>query len=358
MTVTNINGVRLPPLVAFVVALAWAQATSADAPVETSDQDPVATPLGTFSCVLAGTETQFVYEVTHVDAARVRVDWTFLVNRQPVGRGVVVPDVVNANGTRRMAIPLKIPSVNPGVVLSATLRLTFTLGVKNLNLERPLFIFHPDPFYGMKSLPAQANIQLLDISGETAKVFNQSSIPFRRLPSVSSIDGLTAGTLIVGEGTDFDEQHGLNDSLIEASGRGVCVLVLAPAAKSAAIVSADILNSGRLRRVEFRSQDVLHDFDKRFDTSAWSKSRNTMSTLKLQPIHKEAVIGVTEADNGWPWLELNVVGQKSAGNQTSFIVCGFGVIRHWHTAPVPRYVFAKVLQKFVESQNSSSKERD
>ena len=176
----------------------------------------------------------------------------------------------------------------------------------------------------MKSLPAQADIQLLDISGETSKAFDESSIPFRRLTSISSIDGLTAGTLIVGEGTDFDEQHGLADALIEASGRGVYVLVLAPAAKSAAIVSADILNSGRLRRVEFRSQDVLHDFDKRFDTSDWSNSRNIESTVKLHAIHNEAVIGIAENANGWPWLELNVMGSKSAGNQTNFVVCGFG----------------------------------
>ena len=358
MAIDHLNRLFLVPLIAIVVALAWVRTTAAADAEETSGQQLNATPLGTRSCVLAGAETQFVYELTHVDAARVRVDWTLLVDRQLIGRGVVVPDVVNAKGTRTVTIPLAIPSVRPGVVLSATLRLTLTTGAKSLTVDRPLFIYHPDPFSGMKSLPAQADIQLLDISGETSKVFDDSSISFRRLPSISSIDGLSAGTLIVGEGIDFDEQHGLADALIEASGRGVYVLVLAPAAKSAAIVSADILNSGRLRRVEFRSQDVLHDFDKRFDTSDWSNSRNVESTVKLQAIHNDAVIGIAENANGWPWLELNVTGPKSSGKQTNVIVCGFGVIRHWRTTPVPRYLLAEVLQQFVESNSGSSKERD
>jgi hypothetical protein len=352
------NRPSLLPLLAIVVSLALAQTASAGDTAESADQQPSAKPLCAFSCILAGSETQFVYELTHVDAARVRVDWTLLVDRQPVGRGIVVPDVVNAKGARTIAISLTIPSVRPGVVLSATLRLALTLGAKNLTVERPLYIFHPDPFYGMKSLPVKADIQLLDITGETSKVFDESSISFRRLPSVSSIDDLTAGTLIVGEGTDFDEQHRLADILIEASGRGVCVLVLAPTAKPAVIVSADILNSGRLRRVEFRNQDVLHDFDKRFDTSDWSNSLNSKSTLKLQAIRNEPVIGIAETANGWTWLELNVVGPKSAVNQTNVIVCGFGAIRNWRTTPVPRYLFAKVLQKFVEFKSSSSKERD
>jgi hypothetical protein len=300
--------------------------------------------------------------LTHVDAARVRVDWTLLVDRQLIGRGVVVPEVVNAKGRRTITIPLAIPSVRPGVVLSATLRLTLTTGAKSLTVDRPLFIYHPDPFSdpfsGMKSLPTRADIHLLDLSEETSKIFEESSISFRRLPSITSIDGLSAGTLIVGEGIAFDEQQGLAGALIDASGRGVHVLVLAPAVKSVAIVSADILNSGRLRRFEFRSQDVLHDFDKRFDTSDWSNNRNMESTVKIQAIHNDAVIGIGGNANGWPWLELNVTGPKSSGKQTNVIVCGFGVIRHWRATPVPRYLLADVLQKFVESNTGSSTERD
>jgi hypothetical protein len=357
MALVHLNRLFLIPLIA-IAAFGWMRTTAAAGAEETSGQQLNATPLGTRSCVLAGAETQFAYELTHVDAARVRVDWTLLVDRQLIGRGFVVPDVVNAKGTRTVTIPLTIPSIRPGVVLSATLRLTLTTGAKSLTVDRPLFIYHPDPFSGMKSLPAEADIQLLDISGETTKVFDDSSISFRRLPSISSIDGLSAGTLIVGEGIDFDEQHGLAGALIDASGRGVHVLVLAPAVNSTAIVSADVLNSGRLRRVEFRSQDVLHDFDKRFDTSDWSNSRNVESTVKVQAIHNDAVIGIAENAKGWPWLALNVTGPKSSGKETNVIVCGFGVIRYWRTSPVPRYLLAGVLQQFVESNIGSSKERD
>src|SRR6476620_11372712 len=121
MALVHLNRLLLVPLIAIVVAFASVRTMAAAGAEETSDQQVNATPLGTSSCVLAGTETQFVYELTHFDAARVRVDWTLLVDRQLIGRGVVVPDVVNAKGTRTITIPLAIPSVRPGVVLSATL---------------------------------------------------------------------------------------------------------------------------------------------------------------------------------------------------------------------------------------------
>src|SRR5215208_3622833 len=120
MATLKLNSSFLRPLLATVVALAIAQPLLADDTAESADQKPSAKALSAFSCVLAGSETQFGYELTHVDAARVRVDWTLLVDRQPIGRGVVVPDVVNAKGARTIAIPLTIPSVRPGVVLSAT----------------------------------------------------------------------------------------------------------------------------------------------------------------------------------------------------------------------------------------------
>src|SRR4051812_18792068 len=114
MSAMNLNGFSLVRLIAIVVALARAPSTSADDRTDTSGPEPDGKPLSAFSCVLAGSDTQFVYELTHVDAARIRVDWTLLVDRQSIGRGVVVPDVVNAKGARTIAIPLTIPSVRPG----------------------------------------------------------------------------------------------------------------------------------------------------------------------------------------------------------------------------------------------------
>ena len=55
-----------------MVALVSVQATSADDAAETSGQQPNAKPLALGSCVLADSETQFMYELTHVDDARVR----------------------------------------------------------------------------------------------------------------------------------------------------------------------------------------------------------------------------------------------------------------------------------------------
>src|SRR3954469_21550690 len=110
MALVHLNRLCLGPLISIVVVFAWVRTTAAAGAEEASGQKLHATPLGTRSCVLAGAETQLVFELAHIDAARVHVDWTLLVDRQLIGRGVVVPDVVNAKGTRTITIPLAIPS--------------------------------------------------------------------------------------------------------------------------------------------------------------------------------------------------------------------------------------------------------
>jgi hypothetical protein len=202
-------------------------------------------------------------------------------------------------------------------------------------------------------LLTQADLHLLDVTDETAKVFDESSIPFRRLSNSDSITSLTAGTLIVGEGINLDEQRGLTDALIDAAGRGVLVLLLAPAKKLAEVVGADVLNSERVRRVAFRRGDVLLDFDKRFDTDDWSDGETARSSVSLQSRHNNASIGIAETANGWPWLELHVAAPESAGAHGKLIVCGFGMIRHWRATPVPRYLLAELLQQSVESNGDA-----
>jgi hypothetical protein len=54
------------------------------------------------------------------------------------------------------------------------------------------------------------------------------------------------------------------------------------------------------------------------------------------------VVGeVATGSDGWPWVEIDFPGQRGKG-----LTCGFALMSKWEAGPTPRFLFARLLERF------------
>ena len=63
----------------------------------------------------------------------------------------------------------------------------------------------------------------------------------------------------------------------------------------------------------------------------------TLSRIAFR-VDGAATVGEVNAEEGWPWLEI-----QPGGAGRPFVICGFGVISAWDAGPTPRFLFARLL---------------
>ncbi len=192
-------------------------------------------------------------------------------------------------------------------------------------------------------------ISLLDITGETAEVFERSEIPFTRLPSIAAVDGVDQGLVIVGEGVSLRQQRGLIEALQRAAQRGVSVLCLAPSEGDFDLTQPNESQSAPLQ-VEFEQAGVLQRYDKRFALLP------TISPLAIESRKTNVVVKTAAESGGWSWLSMTYAAKDSTAKPAKLIVCGFGLIRDWDTSPVPRYLLVRLFDDAAAIQLVQEKE--
>jgi hypothetical protein len=293
-------------------------------------------PRETWSGYFGGQDIDLKFRIAQNGERPLRIGWTARIQKQVVARR----DLTIAGKSGEAAefnIPLRLPDAEPRAILPALV----TISIEGQEiLERPLWIFPRDPFVDRKKALSALPISLFDPERKTAVLFENAGIAVHEVRQVESLDDVTGGLIVIGEGISFRDYRGLPARMLAAAARGNHVLCLAPAAGAIELTGADGTAGGAALALSLRRGDVIGEFDKRLDARAWPTDGKVIAasvTLigERGPVSAEVI----RNDQGWPWLEV----EYSRGGR--FILCGFAFADHWDSGPAPRYVFKHLLNR-------------
>jgi len=294
-----------------------------------------------WSAVFGGRATTFHVSVASPVGTRGRLLWRLAVNRRTVRRGekAVAPTPA---APARAALRLEIPEVREGVSIQAVLTASFAPEGSSeaiASIERPLWIFSPDPFAHRKQWLEGLKISLFDPENTTGAIMKEAGIPFRPVANADAMAG-AGGVVVVGEGVSFREYRGLPAALLRAAAAGAAVVCLAPAGGEFGFPGHGEADSGQAPdAMAFRRQGIIRELDKRLDATAWPPDGAIVrSSMKLVGQRGPVVGEIVKGDEGWPWVRLDY---RDAG---TLMIAGFPIMAKWHDGPSPRYLFARLLE--------------
>lgn len=317
------------------------------------DLHPLLVPNDRRTCVLADSKQPFLYSAVEGpnDSANRnwRVQWSLTFGSRTISRGSAKPFIPADSDVPMYLVEIPMPPLREGVVMSVSLEMTWTDGEEKYEHSRPLHVFSPNTFAEQREFLHDANISLFDPIGKTGKLLEESKIPYTSRPSLASVNSVSEGIVIVGEGVSFSEQRMLAESLLLAASRGVSVLCLAPAEGDFCLKAELDGETRRPNRMDLQRGGVVRRFDKRFDDLV------TLSNLSLVSRRNEIVLKTGSTTDEWSWLQLEFPAQPPGKPPGKLILCGMGIMSHWEASPVPRYLVSHLLHELANS-NSSSEE--
>ena len=305
------------------------------------DLKPKLAPSDTRTCVFANYKQQFFYSAvenpSEMSSRNWVVEWSLIKDYRTINHGTVrMEDLANCSAPTYV-LEVSTPPVRDGLVISAMLDMTWSNGNCEYRHRRPLHIFSPNPFAENLGLLEKANIYLFDPDGSTMSLLQKVGIPFRSVSSLATIEAVEDGVIIIAEGVSFTNQRLLFESLLHAASRGVSVLCLAPAD---GVLRLDALRNQEIIRpvhMAFQQSEVIRTYDKRFDELAIA------SQFKLASLRNEVVVEIVSSENDWSWLDIKFPASSPSRPSGHLMFCGLGIISHWESTPVPRYLFLHLL---------------
>lgn len=287
------------------------------------------------TCIFAGRESRFGYV-----GATGPVAWTLSAANRTLRHGEIGP-IAGPADVAKLAISLAAPPLQPGVVLSAELRLTWNAEGQPRQHAQPITIYSADPFSVRRAVLEAVRITLFDPMGDTADVFDNHEIPHASVRSLSAIDQVDAGVVIVGEGASFRQHPNLLPALARAAERGVSVICLAPTDGEFDFPGIDA-GSGPLR-IAFERSHVVRRYDKRFDLLP------TLAHLAVESRRGNVFVEASASGPGWSWFSADYAphSQHPEARPARLIVCGLSIIRDWEATPVPRYLLVHLLEELA-----------
>lgn len=311
-------------------------------------------PVEQWTTLFSGKNVEFRFQVKAPAGFAGRAGWTFAAENGrvlPRGRGEA-PLKAAAKQVVQFKVPLTTPDVKDGVILPTRLSVFLVADGKSApeaTLDIDLFIFPSDPFVERTQWLQDLKISLWDPDPKTrtAAAFKDLKIPFDEAVNVNALAAVKEGMLIVGEGASFKEEPALGETLLQAAGRGLPVLCLAPAEGSLPWPAAR--GEGPLPvSVTLRRQDIIRQLDKRLDAQAWSADGKVIVAAFDVKAVEGKVLAEFAGQSGWPWLELEYSGKGR------LVVCGFAFVQHWQTSPTPRYLLARLFEHLTLDREKES----
>jgi len=314
---------------------------------ESADNErDVARQLDRASCVFAERPVRFRYDWGRQSKLATRVEWQLSIGDRTVSRGNVRPVFVAGTGNvDHIEFSLEMPPVKPDVVVTAVLGVTLHTDKSDSGtLKRSLFIFAESPFVGREQLFRELKIRLIDPNGATLEAFEKQGIPFEQVTTAAAIDALDSGLLIVGEGISWKDYSAAINAAQRFARRGNRVLCLAPSEGELALYLATAGEPEIVSKLVAARENVIRQFDKRFDTREWPGGPSAVSRFRLVSKNDALFARVAESSTAWPWVEMHFGDSATSdGDGGALIVCGLGIIKYWDDGPVPRYLLRAIL---------------
>ncbi len=316
----------------FTLSLAMALSLSA------RESGVTLSPSGVKSNYFAGEEASFSF--SKEPSLTGRLAWRLASGSRTVARGEREIDV-GMNGATRFSLDCQLPPLRDGLIMPVDLAVSLIphSGGEAVEINRRIWLFPHDVAFKQHSMLKRMKIHLFDPDKSTLTQLEKVEIPFTPIHTIDRIASLTNGTIVVAAGISFQEYSALPGVLIDATQRGLSVLMLAPQEGVMRIPLGEDAEKQRPCRFLLEGSGVIKGLDKRLDDSIFDGKRFVLTennNITVFPREKEK--------HSWQWIELDY--SPSGGK---FVICGFDIPEKWDNSPAPRYLLLKILQYLDKS---------
>lgn len=310
-------------------------------------------PQEKWQTVFGGGEYIYHFQINSVENIDGLAGWSLAYAGRTIARGECSFESGPDKGGV-LEIPIKVPSVNEGIMLPIQFTITLYGKEKNellISWEETLRIFSKDPFVFKKEWLKGLKIGLFDPEKKTSGVFQELGIPHSVLNNVDVLQEYAGDLLIVGNGIDFSNHRGLWNALLQVCVKNIPVLVITPGGGTVAIPGVEGFMLPEPVDMRFLHNSIIRELDKNLDAEAWPPDgKVVISNIIIKPERQGIVGEFVSEDKGWPWFEMNFTGKGK------LVVCGFGIIDKIDAGPTPRILLARLLEYLIGT-NETKKER-
>lgn len=304
--------------------------------------DPLTiTAVEPWGALYGGQEAVFHFTISSLEPQRIRVGWVASVGGRVINRAET-PVEVRPDREAKVEVKFTVPEVKTGVILPALLAVTAVSvddPTRKATLEKPLWIFHHQPFADRTEWLKALKVRLFDPQEKTAPVLEKAGIPFTLVGNVEALAEPGDEMIIIAEGISFEDYRALSEIMVRAAAGGHPVLCLAPAGGVMPLPGTKEAELPPPGKMSLRRNDIITELDKRLDADVWPQGNAVASSLVLT-CDRNLVVGEVVRDSiGWPWLDI-------AYPQTTrhLVVCGFGIIAQWEAGPTPSFLLLRLLE--------------
>lgn len=272
-----------------------------------------------------------------------RIAWVLSIDSAVIERH----EIALAAHAESAKITLRIPYVREGVVAKGKLSVALILddrAAPAATFTKELHIYPYQPFYQRTRWLKDLRITLYDPNARTAQCLRKLGVPFTEIREAAALANIKSGLVLIGEGTSFEEERDLPQTLQKLAAHGLPVLCLAPS--HGAVPMPPSGNAPPvLASVTFAGADVIHRLDKKLDAGGWAGDGATvLGSFALKAEDGAVVAEVADGTGGWPWLELRYPGTGR------LVFCGFSFVKHWDAGPTPRFLLARILEFLTDEK--------
>lgn len=278
--------------------------------------------------------------------------WVLKVGNRPLAQGTVAVRHAGHDPTR-VDVALALPKGREGIVIDATLITVLVdgAGERRGDTSKRVRMFPADPFANRRRWLESRQIALIDTVGHTAQALEAANVPFTLVPDAEDVAAIRPPVIVVGEGFSWGDRPKLAVDLAFVAARGVGILWLAPRDGEMQLPgTADEPGTVVTNSLILRRADVVSELDDRLDWCDWSEAEDTVvSPLRMKADGTTVFVRTGDGRTGWPWLEASFTRHETDLPSGKMVICGLGIVAHWHETPAARYLFAAILERLTRS---------
>lgn len=264
--------------------------------------------------------------------------------------GVFREEVVLSGGDAKKIIKInfRTPALKPNVIEPVDIQMSYLRrGKKTPVVAAPIrmWIFPKNLFGDKEKWLSSLGLILYDISGRTARMFQDLSIPVKITKNWGYIYSFSDGIVIVGENVSLNGE--MATQLINLAARGLRVICLNPK-KFTLTFSPEKLNFANSPVSLYLSgPEVIKNLNKSVDSQLWSYDgvKETNGILLKGVAGGSIKVKLDKRGGAWPWIKLYF--PKTRGSLTLFTL---SLVDFYERNPTPEYLLYNLFKLYQKEE--------